>query len=110
MPVEQAGIYRVRAGDLETVATMGAINPREFADPRATPAVLKQLTDASHGSDRWLINGLPDIRMIEKPTRVAARDAAGSGWIARKSVGKGQCGSVRVGLCGGGFSKKKQKN
>src|SRR3546814_3990742 len=81
MPVEQAGIYRVRAGDLETVATMGAINPREFADPRATPAVLKPLTDASHGSDRWLINGLPDIRMIEKPTRVAARDAAGSGWI-----------------------------
>lgn len=81
MAVEQAGIYRVRAGDLETVATMGAINPREFADPRATPAVLKPLTDASHGSDRWLINGLPDIRMIEKPTRVAARDAAGSGWI-----------------------------
>ncbi|MFC3677902.1 hypothetical protein [Ferrovibrio xuzhouensis] len=81
MPVEQAGIYRVRAGDLETVATIGAINPREFADPRATPAVLKPLTDASHGSDRWLINGLPDIRMIEKPTRVAARDAAGSGWI-----------------------------
>src|SRR3546814_14051203 len=60
---------------------MGAINTREFADPRAEPAVLKPLTDASHGSDRWLINGLPDIRMIEKPTRVAARDAAGSGWI-----------------------------
>jgi len=81
MPVEQPGIYRIRDGERETVTTVGAINPREFADPRATAAILKPLTDASHGSLRWLQDGLPDIRMIEKPTRIAARDAAGAGWI-----------------------------
>lgn len=81
LPVELPGIYRVRDGERETVATMGAINPREFSDPRATPDVLKPLADASHGSVRWLRDGEPDIRMVEKPTRSAVRDQAGRNWI-----------------------------
>lgn len=81
LSVEQPGIYRIRDGDKETVATMGAINPREFADPRATPAVLKPLADASNGSLRWLRDGMPDIRMMDKPTRTAAREAGGRNWM-----------------------------
>lgn len=81
LPVDMPGIYRVRDGERETVATMGAINPREFADPRATAAVLKPLTDASHGSIRWLRDGMPDIRMVEKPARSAVREQAGRNWI-----------------------------
>ena len=81
LPVDMPGIYRVRHGDKETVATVGAVNPREFADARATPAVLKPLADASQGSVRWLRDGLPDIRMVEKPTRIAAREQAGRNWI-----------------------------
>lgn len=81
MPADIPGIYRVRDGEREAVATVGAVNPREFADPRATPAVLKPLADASHGSVNWLRDGMPDIRMIEKPTRSAAREAAGRNWI-----------------------------
>ncbi|MEK9968516.1 MAG: hypothetical protein VW600_05240 [Ferrovibrio sp.] len=81
LPVDLPGIYRVRDGDRETVATMGAVNPREFSDPRATPAVLKPLADASHGSIRWLRDGLPDIRMVEKSTRSTLREQAGRNWI-----------------------------
>ncbi|PJI39239.1 hypothetical protein [Ferrovibrio sp.] len=81
LPVELPGIYRVRDGERETVATMGAINPKEFSDPRATPAVLKPLADASHGSVRWLQDGTPDIRMVDKPTRSAVREQAGRNWI-----------------------------
>jgi hypothetical protein len=81
LPVEMPGIYRVRDGERETVATVGAINPREFADPRATPAILKPLADASRGSIHWLRDGIPDIRMVEKPTRSAVREQAGRNWI-----------------------------
>ncbi|HEX6958265.1 MAG TPA: hypothetical protein VF194_09800 [Ferrovibrio sp.] len=81
MPVEMPGIYRVEDGEHEAIATMGSVNPKEFADPRATPNILKPLADASHGSEHWLRDGLPDIRMLDKPTRSAARDAAGRDWI-----------------------------
>lgn len=81
MPVDMPGIYRVRDGVREAVATVGAVNPREFADPRATPSVLKPLADASNGSVQWLRDGVPDIRMMEKPTRSAGREAAGRNWI-----------------------------
>jgi len=81
LPADIPGIYRVRDGEREAVATVGAINPREFADPRATPAILKPLADASHGSVHWLRDGLPDIRLVDKPTSRAARDAAGRNWI-----------------------------
>ncbi len=81
LPVDVPGIYRVRDGIHEAVATVGAVNPREFADPRATPSVLKPLADASNGSIHWLRDGLPDIRMMDKPTRSAGREAAGRNWI-----------------------------
>lgn len=81
LPADLPGIYRIRDGERETIATMGAINPREFSDPRATPAVLKPLTDVSHGSVRWLHDGMPDIRMVDKPTRSAVREQAGRNWI-----------------------------
>lgn len=80
LPVDQPGIYRIRDGALETVATVGAISPREFADPRASAAVLKPLAEASQGSVAWLRDGLPDIRMLEKPAR-NIREAAGRNWI-----------------------------
>jgi hypothetical protein len=81
LPVELPGIYRVRDGAREAVATMGAINPREFSDPRATSAILKPLAEASGGSVRWLRDGIPDIRMVEKPTRTSLREQAGRNWI-----------------------------
>lgn len=81
LPVDTPGIYRVRDGVREAVATVGAVNPREFADPRATPAVLQPLAEASHGGVQWLRDGVPDIRMMEKPTRSSARDAAGRNWL-----------------------------
>lgn len=81
LPVDMPGIYRVKDGDKETVATVGSINPREFADARATAAILKPLTDASNGSAHWLRDGVPDVRMVEKPTRIATREQAGRNWI-----------------------------
>lgn len=81
LPVDMPGIYRVKDRDRETVATVGAINPKEFADARATPSVLKPLADASLGSIHWLRDGVPDVRMVEKPTRAAVREQGGRNWI-----------------------------
>jgi hypothetical protein len=43
--------------------------------------LLKPLADASNGSLRWLRDGMPDIRMMDKPTRTAAREAGGRNWM-----------------------------
>jgi len=74
------GIWRISDGEREALATVGAVNPREFADVRATPAKLQPIVAASQGGSKWLRDGLPDIRRV-KP----GRDAAGRGWIGLRS-------------------------
>ncbi len=74
------GIWRISDGEREALATVGAVNPREFADVRATPAKLQPIVAASQGASKWLRDGLPDIRMTERP-RGVARESSGRDWI-----------------------------
>ena len=79
MPATELGLYRVTQGDLTAVAAAGPLNPREFADVRATDKILKPVTDASGGGIYWVgPNGtdMPDIR-----TTRPDKDAAGSDWL-----------------------------
>ncbi|MGV8998165.1 MAG: hypothetical protein ACOH12_14585 [Parvibaculaceae bacterium] len=79
VPATELGLYRVTQGALTAVAAAGPLNPREFADVRATDALLKPITDGSGGGTFWVgHNGenTPDIRATRP-----GKDAAGSNWL-----------------------------
>lgn len=76
LPASETGLYRVSDGEREALAAAGSLNPLEFADLRATPAVLKPLVDASAGGVQWIRDGLPDLRKVRRD-----RDRAGKGWL-----------------------------
>lgn len=76
---EELGLYRIRQGELSAVAAAGPLNPREFADVRATDAKLKGLVTETGGGLWWLGDGaedMPSLRMVR-----AGHDAAGSDWF-----------------------------
>lgn len=74
----ETGLYRF-ADDLNTtVAAVGAINPREFADVRATAARLQPVVDESGGRIAWLTDdGTPDIRRVRPGAASGGRDWIG---------------------------------
>lgn len=72
----EMGLYRLKSGDLSTVAAAGPLNPKEFSDVRATRDVLTPVADATTGGVAWAISGIPDIRRVP-----AGRDMAGRGWF-----------------------------
>jgi hypothetical protein len=79
--VTDPGLYRLSDGTRTAIAVVGDVNPPEFADLRATTAVLEPLVRASGGAFAWLADGaLPDVRMV-KP----GRDSAGRGWIGLRA-------------------------
>ncbi|MBI1778093.1 MAG: hypothetical protein HYR63_22370 [Proteobacteria bacterium] len=82
LTVERPGLYRLSDGTLTTVAAVGALNPLEFSDMRATETKLAPIAAATGGGVEWLADGLPDIRRIRP-----GRQAAGRGWIGLKANG-----------------------
>ncbi len=72
----QSGLYRISEGDKTTMAAVGTVNPREFADVRATPKILQPVADATGGSVRWLADGMPELRRTG-----AGRDTSGRTWL-----------------------------
>ncbi|MEZ5999350.1 glutamine amidotransferase [Hyphomonas sp.] len=84
-PIDQLGLYRARAGGLETVALNGPANPKEYADLQSTIKVLQPLARAT-GGGVFRLNaddtGLPDIR------RSGARGtSAGGNWLGLRERG-----------------------
>ncbi len=74
---DETGLYRLSDGEHTAVAAVGAINPREFADVRATDEVLQPVVNASGGRVTWLADdGTPDVRRVRP-----GHTAAGRGWI-----------------------------
>ena len=76
LAVGEPGLYRLGDGTRATIAAVGAINPKEFADVRATDKLLAPAAAASKGSVKWLVDGMPDVRLLPPD-----RDYAGRGWI-----------------------------
>jgi len=72
----EPGLHRITQGDRETTAIVGAINPLEFGDVRTTEAVLAEPVAAARGAIRWLVDGVPDLRLVP-----AERDPSGRGWL-----------------------------
>ncbi len=90
LPVTEAGLYKVSDGINVAMAAVGALNPLEWADVRATAAVAAPVAEATHGSVNWLADGLPSIRRV-KP----ARSHAGRGWIGLVANGDNLVTGVR---------------
>ncbi|MGH6889266.1 MAG: hypothetical protein ACREHF_08730 [Rhizomicrobium sp.] len=62
---DELGLYRATDGVLNAVTASGPLNPKEFADVRATDAILGPLARATGGSVHWLVDGgIPQIRRI----------------------------------------------
>lgn len=72
----EPGLHRISQGDKETTAIIGAINPLEFGDVRTTETVLAGPVGATRGAIRWLVDGIPDLRLVP-----AERDPSGRGWL-----------------------------
>ena len=77
LAVREVGLYRLHDNAQSAVVAVGALNPKEFADVRATEDVLSPVVAASGGALSWLVeDGLPDIRRV-----YPGRKTAGRGWI-----------------------------
>ncbi len=72
----KAGLYRVSDGINLAMVAVGALNPLEFADVRASDTTPGLLATATGGTVSWLADGLPDIRRVRP-----GRAASGRGWI-----------------------------
>jgi hypothetical protein len=82
VPARELGLYRISQGDLDVVAAAGPLNPREFADVRATDKLMRPITRATGGGIWWVgedAGATPGIRTVR-----AGHDAAGENWIGLK--------------------------
>ena len=81
LAVDEPGLYRLSDGERTRLVTVGAVNPVEYADVRATDAKLATVAEASGGSTAWLSDGgMPDLRRVD-----ADRRAAGRNWIGLRA-------------------------
>jgi hypothetical protein len=77
LPVDQTGLYRVRDGERTALAAAGVLNPKEFADVRATEERLRPVVDAVGGSVHRIADGnLPEIRKVAR-----GRERSGARWM-----------------------------
>ncbi len=83
LPATEPGLYHASDGRLRAVAAVGALNPREFADVRATAELLEPVVSATGGGLFWLAeDGLPEIRGTRP-----GRKTSGRGWIGLRANG-----------------------
>lgn len=77
--VDEVGLYRVAQGDLSAVAAVGPLNPKEYADVRATADVLTPVAATSGGGVFWIGDEAQETPLIRRVR--AGRDAAGANWL-----------------------------
>jgi hypothetical protein len=80
IPIDEAGLYRVRSGDLTAVAAAGPLNPRELADLTPSEAVLGPFVEATRGGVFYIGEG-DDARLPAMRRTRADADQAGRGWM-----------------------------
>ena len=72
----EPGLYRIEDGSHRALAAVGALNPVEMADLRATAEPLAAVAAASGGGVAWLGEGMPELRRTRSD-----RDTSGRGWM-----------------------------
>ena len=82
--VAEAGLYRIADGELDTIVTVGELNPVEWRDPRAKTGLLEPIVQATGGAVTWIADGhLPTVRQVARD-----RDRSGQGWIGMLDHGR----------------------
>jgi hypothetical protein len=81
------GLYRFSDGERSALAAVGAVNPTESADVRATDALLKPAADATGGAVVWLADGVPEVRRMRPGREMGGSVPGGRGWIGFKANG-----------------------
>jgi len=79
LAAKELGLYRIAQGGLNAVTAAGPLNPKEFADVRATDQLLKPIAAATGGGTYWVgadAEDTPQLRGVRP-----GHDAAGSDWI-----------------------------
>ena len=84
--VEEAGLYHFGDGVRSAIAAVGALNPVEMGDVRATDQLLRPVVVASGGHVLWLADGLPEIRRV-RPGRDTGGETPGRGWLGLRTNG-----------------------
>jgi len=83
LPTPLPGVYTLTDGALTAAAVVGAPNPLETGDVRASAAPLASVVQDSDGSSVWLAEtGAPAIRMV-----TPGQASAGPGWIGLRANG-----------------------
>ncbi len=83
----ESGLYHASDGTRVALAAVGALNPIEMADVRATEDRLKPVVVASAGQILWLADGLPDVRRVGPTGEGGGRAPSGRGWIGYRANG-----------------------
>lgn len=78
------GLYRARAGDIETVALNGPANPKEYADLSVSTLPLTPLAEATQGGVIAMADAadMPQVRLVGETAR-----AAGNDWLGLRERG-----------------------
>ncbi len=78
IPADEQGAYRLSAGDVNTVAAIGALNPTEYSNLKPTVDILGQLSSDTGGLAQAIKpdQSLPDIRRVK-----ATGQMSGDNWI-----------------------------
>jgi hypothetical protein len=82
VPIHEPGLYRVSDGTKIFMAAVGALNPVEFSDVRTSPEPLAPAVEATSGSTRWLVDGVPGLHLV-----APERSTSGRNWIGLVSNG-----------------------
>jgi hypothetical protein len=78
IPVETPGLYHLSDGVRTALAAVGALNPIELADVRATDRLLRPAVDGSGGGLAWINDGaLPELRRVRPGRQTQGRDWLG---------------------------------
>lgn len=106
LQTDEIGIFRVKNGDLETLAHVGPVDAPEFADSISTTDRLKPLTDATGGSVHRVHASADSSVQVPAITAVSAgRAASGSNWVGLREATDTQLKSVnRLPLFSGLFA------
>lgn len=80
---EEAGLFSITDGVLETSAAVGPPSPKEFENPLATFDTLRPVTEVTGGAEVMLRDaGVPELRRV-----AGLRRTEGTGWIGLRERG-----------------------
>lgn len=75
---KELGLYRITDGYRTALAIAGPVNPKEYADVRATADLIAPVSKRTGGKVHWLKDGgVPDVRRIEDGRRAYSRNWIG---------------------------------